>query len=86
LLGTLDHLNLGIYTVSTAIDFGSTGLDMAGQALFFGFTAGNGLAQDQHIVTSAMPVPEPGAWAMLLVGLLATGTLARRRMGVAAPL
>ena len=64
LTGRIEHLNLGSFTVSAGVDFGATGL--AGNPVFYGFTAGNGLATDGHIVTSAVPVPEPQAWAMLL--------------------
>lgn len=47
--------------------------------LYYGFTAGNGLADDGHHVSSAVPVPEPETWAMLLAGLGLVGFAARRR-------
>ena len=77
LTGRIEHLNLGSFTVSAGVDFGATGL--AGNPVFYGFTAGNGLATDGHIVTSAVPVPEPQAWAMLLAGMAALGWMGRRR-------
>jgi hypothetical protein len=77
LRGRIDHLNLGSFSVAATVDFGALGL--VGNPVFYGFTAGNGLATDAHIVTSAMPVPEPGAWALLLAGLGTVVMLAHRR-------
>lgn len=77
LTGTIDHLNLGIYTVSAQVSFEALGL--VGVPVFYGFTAANGLATDGHFITSAVPVPEPGSWAMILAGLGCLGMLARRR-------
>ncbi len=83
--GTISHLNLGSFTVSTTLDLS----DLAGQPLYAGFTASNGAATDGHFVTSAMPVPEPGTWALMLADLGVTLRLARRPrfegMGSAGP-
>jgi len=67
LTGTIEHLNLGTFSVSAAVDFAA--LSMAGNPVYYGFTAGNGLATDGHYISSAVPVPEPETWAMLLVGV-----------------
>ena len=77
LMGTIEHLNLGNFSVSANVDF--TALGMVGNPVFYGFTAGNGLATDGHVVTSAVPVPEPESWALLLAGLGVVGWLLRRR-------
>lgn len=77
LTGTIDHLNLGSFTVSAQVSFADLGL--VGLPVFYGFTAANGLATDGHFVTSAVPVPEPGSWAMILAGLGCLGLIAQRR-------
>lgn len=77
LSGTIDHPNLGSFSVSAQVSFADLGL--VGTPVFYGFTAANGLATDGHFVTSAMAVPEPGSWAMILAGLGCLGLLARRR-------
>jgi hypothetical protein len=79
--GTLEakirHFNLGTFTTTTPIDFGALGMD--GEPIWFGFTAGNGLAVDGHVITSAMPIPEPGSWALMLGGAGVLALVARRR-------
>jgi hypothetical protein len=73
--GRIDHLNLGSFEVSATVDFSG----LAGAPVFYGFTAGNGLATDGHMVTSAVPVPEPETYAMMLAGLGLLGFVARRK-------
>jgi hypothetical protein len=76
--GLIEHLNLGMFEVSAQVDFSS----LAGNPVYYGFTAGNGLATDGHWVTSAVPVaavPEPQTYAMLLAGLGLLGFAVRRR-------
>jgi hypothetical protein len=78
LTGTIDHLNLGTFSVSAQVNFADLGL--VGTPVFYGFTAANGLATDGHFVTSAVAVvPEPGSWAMSLAGLGCLGLIAQRR-------
>jgi hypothetical protein len=76
---TIDHLNLGSFSVQAAVDFGALGL--AGQSVYYGFTASNGLATDGHATSwgTAVPVPEPQTWLMLLAGLAAVGWMGQRR-------
>jgi hypothetical protein len=80
LTGSIWRPDLGSFSVSAAVDFAAAGL--AGAPVYWGFTGANGLADDGQFVTSAMPVPEPGGWALMAAGLGVLGTLARRR-GVA---
>lgn len=77
LTGQIVHLNLGSFSVSASVDFGS----LAGQDVYYGFTGANGAATDGHIVTSAIPVPEPHAGLLMLAGGLLLAGWARRRMG-----
>lgn len=77
LTGTIGHLNLGSFSVQAAVDFGA--LAMAGAPVWWGFTGANGLAQDGHYITSAAPVPEPGAAGLMVLGLAASSFIARRR-------
>lgn len=80
LTGTLEHINLGTFTVSAPIDF--LALDLVGAPVYWGFTAANGLATDGHIVDWGAPVPEPAAvWLML--GGAACLVARRRRQGAA---
>lgn len=79
LTGTIYHLDLGTFSVSAPVDFDALGL--VDTPVFYGFTAGNGLASDGHIVTSAVPIPEPQQWALLLAGLAALSLSVRRRVG-----
>jgi hypothetical protein len=77
LTGSLQRDDLGTFSVSAMVDFAA--LYIAGHPVYYGFTAANGYATDQHVITSAMPVPEPETWAMLLAGLVLLGVVARHR-------
>ncbi len=79
LTGSIEHLNLGSFSVSASIDFAALGL--AGTPVYYGFTAANGLATDGHVVDwgAALPVPEPGSAWLMLGGAVALLTLRRRR-------
>ncbi len=75
LTGSIDQLVGSLsFAVASAVD----GNALTGLPLYYGFTAGSGLADDGHYVTSAMPVPEPETWGMLLVGLGLVGWRIRR--------
>jgi hypothetical protein len=66
LTGTINQFTGGLsYSVFAIVD----GSDLHNVPVYYGFTAGNGLADDGHSVSSAVPVPEPETWAMLLAGL-----------------
>lgn len=66
LTGTIDQFIGGLsFSVSATVD----GSSLDNTPLYYGFTAGNGLADDGHHVSSAIPVPEPETYAMLLAGL-----------------
>lgn len=80
LTGQIWHPNLGSFSVTAPVNF--TDLGLVGVPLYYGFTASNGLADDGHIITSAMAVPEPHGWALLLSGLIGLrGIHLRRRRG-----
>lgn len=81
LSGAIWRPDLGSFSVLAAVDFAAAGL--AGAPVYWGFTGANGLADDGQFITSAMPVPEPGGWALMAAGLGVLGALARRR-GLAA--
>jgi hypothetical protein len=88
LIGYIENLNFPgndsytSFAVSAVVDFGALG--MADKPVYYGFTASNGLATDAHMVTSAVPVPEPETYAMMLAGLGLLGFSARRRKQKAA--
>jgi hypothetical protein len=77
LTGTIEHLNLGIFSVSANIDFAALG--MVGNPVYYGFTAANGLADDGHFVTSAAVVPVPTALWLFGSSLLGMIGISRRR-------
>ena len=86
LTGRIEHLTLGTYSVSALVDLsgvGSAAFDdddnYLGRTVYYGFSAGNGLADDGHFVTSAAPVPLPTAGWLLVSALAGVGALGRRR-------
>jgi hypothetical protein len=80
-----------IFSVSTSIDWSDVGDavfdaetdEYLGRQLYYGFTAGNGLADDGHFVssTTASVVPLPAAGWLLGTGVAALFGFARRRRG-----
>ena len=56
LTGTIERFDIGTFAVAASVEFSALG--MVGNPVFYGFTAGNGLAMDGHFVTSAVAVPE----------------------------
>lgn len=79
LTASMNHLNLGSFSVSASVDFDALG--MVGMPVFYGFSASNGLATDGHATSwgAPVPVPEPQTWLLLAAGLGMVGWLARRR-------
>ena len=73
LTGSITRPDFGTFSVSADVN-----LSGLGHTVYYGFTASNGLADDGHFVTSAVPVPEPETWAMLLAGLGLVGVSTRR--------
>lgn len=86
-------LGLSVFADVNAIDAGSTGHAVADHGhtmTWYGITEvldSSGRAVDKYSAVSPesgfsfAPVPEPGSWAMALVGLALTGGLAHRRRG-----
>ena len=62
------------FSVSATVD----GSSLDSTPLYYGFTAGNGLADDGHHISSAIPVPEPETYALMLAGLGLVGWRLRR--------
>jgi hypothetical protein len=88
LTGAITRPDLGTFSVMAAdvpmSAFGVAVLDpdtlaVIGRQVYYGFSAANGLADDGHFVTSAVPVPEPQTYAMLLAGMLLMGVMVQRR-------
>jgi len=91
--GGITRPDLGTFTVQSTDridmrDLGEQVLDennnVIGYSVFYGFTAANGAADDGHFITSAVPVPEPETWALMLAGLGLVAFAARRRAGLKA--
>lgn len=80
LTGTITQF---IGNLSFSVSAGVDGSTLSGVPLYYGFTAGNGLADDGHYVSSAVPVPEPETYAMLLAGLGLIGLRFRRSTSIA---
>ncbi len=79
LQGTIEHLNLGTFSVSAVVDLSNLGQVVDGaHVVFYGFTASNGAATDAHIVTSAAPVPLPAGLGLLGSALGGLGLMRRR--------
>ncbi|WP_446809515.1 lectin-like domain-containing protein [Methylomonas sp. 2BW1-5-20] len=81
LTGTIYHANLGSFSVTaSAVDLSNLGTAVAGgHQLYYGFTAGNGLADDGHFVTSAAPVPVPAAFWLFGSAILGLVGFNRRK-------
>ena len=79
LQGTIEHLNLGIFSVSAVVDLSNLGQVVDGaHVVFYAFTVSNGAAIDAHIVTSAAPVPLPAGLGLLGSALGGLGLMRRR--------
>lgn len=62
LIGSIYRPDFGTFSVAALVDLSTLGTITAeGHQVFYGFTAGNGLADDGHFITSAAPVPLPSA-------------------------
>lgn len=81
LQGTIEHFNLGTFSVSALVDLSDLGEAIdGGHFVYFGFTASNGAATDAHFVTSAEPAPVPVPAALWLLGSALGGlSVVRRR-------
>lgn len=80
LTATTSNIEHGSFSATAEVDFDALGMAAAG-AVFYGFTASNGLATDGHATSwgAPVPVPEPQTWLLLVAGLGVVGWLTRRR-------
>lgn len=88
LTGDIWRPDFGTYSVSAQVDLNTLGAPVfdpvtnayLGRSIYYGFTAANGLADDGHIVTSAVAVvPLPAAAWLLASGLIGLVGVARRK-------
>ena len=77
LTGTIDQFIDG-HSFSVALSLNGAISGLHNVPVYYGFTAANGLADDGHSISSAVPVPEPETYAMMLAGLGLLGWRLRR--------
>lgn len=77
LTGSIDQfIGSQTFDVSTVVD--GNALNLNGIPLYYGFTAGNGMADDGYYVSSATAVPEPSTILLLGSGLAGLAAFRRR--------